>query len=57
MPVSRLLPAPESRELLDLVRDLCVGELLPIAASHEREERFPRDVFRTLGKAGILGLP
>ena len=57
MTVTRLLPTPESRELLDLVRELADGELLPHAASFEREERFPREVFRTLGKAGILGLP
>ena len=57
MPVARLLPTPESAELLDLVRDLADRELLPLAASYEREERFPREVFRTLGKAGILGLP
>ena len=57
MPVDRLLPTPESRELLQLVRELADGELAPVAAAHEREERFPREVFRTLGKAGILGLP
>ena len=57
MPVSRLLPTPEARALTELVRDLADRELLPIAATHEREERFPREVFRTLGKAGILGLP
>jgi len=56
MPVDRLLPSPEARELLDLVRDIADRELLPLAASYEREERFPREVFRTLGKAGILGL-
>jgi len=57
MPVDRLLPTPESRELLDLVRELADAELAPVAAAHEREERFPRELFRTLGKAGILGLP
>ena len=56
MPVDRLLPSPEAHELLDLVRDIADRELLPLAASYEREERFPREVFRTLGKAGILGL-
>ena len=56
MPVDRLLPSAEARELLDLVRDIADRELLPLAASYEREERFPREVFRTLGKAGILGL-
>ncbi len=56
MTVTRLLPTPESRELLGLVCELADGELLPHAASYEREERFPREVFRTLGKAGVLGL-
>jgi len=26
-------------------------------AEHDAEERFPREVFRTLGRAGLLGLP
>ena len=57
MTVARLLPTPEAGELLDLVRDLADRELAPIAAEHERAERFPREVFRVLGRAGILGLP
>ena len=57
MPVDRLLPTSEAGELLALVRDIADAELAPIAAEHERAERFPREVFRTLGKAGILGLP
>ena len=57
MPVDRLLPSPEAYELLGLVRDIADAELAPVASLHEREERFPREVFRTLGKAGILGLP
>jgi len=57
VPVRRLLPTPEAGELLELVRDLADRELAPIAAEHERAERFPREVFRTLGRAGILGLP
>ena len=28
-----------------------------MAAPYEAESRFPREVFRTLGKAGLLGLP
>jgi alkylation response protein AidB-like acyl-CoA dehydrogenase len=55
--VSRLLPTPESADLIALVREIADAELLPVAATHEREERFPREVFRTLGKAGVLGLP
>ena len=57
MTVQRLLPTSEARDLIELVRDLSDRELLPVAAMHEREERFPRQVFRTLGEAGILGLP
>ena len=57
MPVDRLLPSPEARELLGLVRDIADAELAPVASLNEREGRFPREVFRTLGKAGILGLP
>jgi alkylation response protein AidB-like acyl-CoA dehydrogenase len=55
--ISRLLPTPEAYELLDLVRDLADRELAPVAAEHERAERFPREVFRVLGRAGVLGLP
>ncbi|MFC6160927.1 acyl-CoA dehydrogenase family protein [Kribbella jiaozuonensis] len=57
MPVDRLLPTDESVDLLALVRDLCEHELAPHAARAEESETFPRDAFRTLGKAGLLGLP
>jgi len=57
MAVDRLLPTGEAADLIDLVRDLAEAELRPRAAADERDERFPRDVFATLGKAGILGLP
>jgi alkylation response protein AidB-like acyl-CoA dehydrogenase len=57
MTARRLLPTDEATDLLKLVRDLATRELLPRAAEAEREEQFPRDVFRTLGRAGLLGLP
>ncbi|MFF0268915.1 acyl-CoA dehydrogenase family protein [Kribbella sp. NPDC004536] len=57
MAVDRLLPTDESEDLLSLVRDLCEHELAPHAAHAEETETFPRDAFRTLGKAGLLGLP
>jgi alkylation response protein AidB-like acyl-CoA dehydrogenase len=57
MTARRVLPSEEATDLLKLVRDLATRELLPRAASAEREERFPRDVFLTLGRAGLLGLP
>ena len=57
MPASRQLPTEEAVDLLRLVRDLAARELLPLAASAEAEERFPREVFRLLGRTGLLGLP
>jgi alkylation response protein AidB-like acyl-CoA dehydrogenase len=44
-------------DLLALTRELAAAELAPVAASAEREGTFPRQVFRVLGKAGLLGLP
>jgi alkylation response protein AidB-like acyl-CoA dehydrogenase len=43
--------------LFALTRDLATAEVAPKAAAGERESRFPRDIFRTLGGAGLLGLP
>ncbi|MGW6172482.1 acyl-CoA dehydrogenase family protein [Arthrobacter sp. NPDC055138] len=57
MVVQRLLPTEEAQDLLELVRDLAARELIPHAAAAEEAERFPREVFRTLGEAGLLGLP
>jgi alkylation response protein AidB-like acyl-CoA dehydrogenase len=55
--VDRLLPTEEAADLLELVREIGDAELRPRAAADERAERFPRDVFVTLGKAGLLSLP
>src|SRR3954465_14644038 len=55
--VERELPTDEARDLLALTRELADAELAPRAAEYEREERFPRKVFRILGDAGLLGLP
>ncbi|HEX3312161.1 MAG TPA: acyl-CoA dehydrogenase family protein [Streptosporangiaceae bacterium] len=57
MPVDRLLPTEEASDLLDLVREIGDAELLPRVAADEKAGRFPRHVFGTLGKAGLLGLP
>jgi alkylation response protein AidB-like acyl-CoA dehydrogenase len=57
MPVDRLLPTEESYDLLALVRELCEHELTPYAAQAEEAGVFPREAFRKLGKAGLLGLP
>jgi alkylation response protein AidB-like acyl-CoA dehydrogenase len=55
--VDRELPTQEARDLLALTRELADAELAPKASQYEREERFPREVFRVLGDAGLLGLP
>ena len=57
MPVDRELPTREASDLLALTREIADAELAPKAAQYEREERFPREVFRILGEAGLLGLP
>ena len=57
MSARRVLPTAEATDLLKLVRDLATKELLPAAAVAEKNERFDRDAFRMLGRAGILGLP
>jgi alkylation response protein AidB-like acyl-CoA dehydrogenase len=57
VPVDRELPTREAEDLLALTRELADAELAPKAAQYEREERFPREVFRILGDAGLLGLP
>jgi alkylation response protein AidB-like acyl-CoA dehydrogenase len=56
MPVVRSLPTPEAEALLDLTRDLVEHEILPRAGEMEARAEFPRELFRTLGKAGLLGL-
>jgi alkylation response protein AidB-like acyl-CoA dehydrogenase len=56
-PVVRSLPSSEAEALLELTRDLVDGEVAPRAAEHEARGEFPRELFRTLGKAGLLGLP
>jgi alkylation response protein AidB-like acyl-CoA dehydrogenase len=57
VPVDRELPTQEAADLLALTREIADAELAPKAARYEREERFPREVFRLLGDAGLLGLP
>jgi alkylation response protein AidB-like acyl-CoA dehydrogenase len=57
MPTSRVMPTAEATDLIHLVRDLAAKELAPRAAQDEASETFPRDVFTTLGRAGVLGLP
>jgi alkylation response protein AidB-like acyl-CoA dehydrogenase len=55
--VDRILPSAEAHELLGLTRELAGGELSPRVARYEEHGEFPRDVLRTIGGAGLLGLP
>ncbi|MFJ6569339.1 acyl-CoA dehydrogenase family protein [Streptomyces sp. NPDC091292] len=57
MPATRTLPSPEAVDLIELTRELAGKELAPRVAEAEAEEQFPREVFRTLGRAGLLSLP
>jgi alkylation response protein AidB-like acyl-CoA dehydrogenase len=57
MTVQRILPTDEAYDLLDLTRELADRELAPRAAGYEERGEFPRDVLRTLGRSGLLGLP
>lgn len=61
MPVDRLLPTDEGHDLIDLTREICTKELRPRVDDAERSaesgEAFPTEVFRVLGRAGLLSLP
>ncbi len=51
------MPSEEAADLLRLTRDLVNKELFPRVAEAEATETFPREVFRILGRAGLLSLP
>ncbi|MCW2886271.1 MAG: acyl-CoA dehydrogenase domain protein [Streptosporangiaceae bacterium] len=57
MPADRLPPSPEAGELFALTREIVAAELAPRAAAAEEASAFPREVFRLLGRSGLLGLP
>jgi len=57
MPARHVVPTDEAADLLRLVRRICADELAPRAADAEADAAFPRDVFRLLGRTGLLGLP
>lgn len=52
-----MLPTPEAGDLLDLVSEISDRELAPRVAAAEAAAEFPREVFSTLGRAGLLSLP
>ena len=56
MPVDRDAPTAEAGELLALARQFATDELAPRAAEFEERSECPRELFRLLGRAGLLGL-
>jgi alkylation response protein AidB-like acyl-CoA dehydrogenase len=52
-----MLPTPEADELIALVREIADAELAPRADAAEAAGEFPRELIRTLGRSGLLGLP
>ena len=57
MTARRVLPSEEAVDLLRLVRELAAKELAPLVARAEAAAEFPRELFRLLGRTGLLGLP
>ena len=52
-----MLPTEEAHDLLALTEELCDRELAGKADAYEARAEFPREVIRTLGRSGLLGLP
>jgi alkylation response protein AidB-like acyl-CoA dehydrogenase len=57
VPAERSLPTAEAEEIVGLARAVAQEQLAPRAAEAEADAAFPRDVFRTLGELGFLGMP
>jgi alkylation response protein AidB-like acyl-CoA dehydrogenase len=55
--VERDCPDEETRALFELTTELADEVLRPKVDAAERDELFPRDAFRVLGRAGLLALP
>ncbi len=47
----------DARALFELTAEIADNELAPAVAEAERAAVFPRDAFRLIGRAGLLGLP
>ena len=45
MPVDRLLPNDEARDLIALVRDIADKRMAPIASEYEKERKYPEGLF------------
>ncbi len=56
MPVERLLPTQDARDLLALVVEIADKEMGTRVETHERSELYPEGLFGILAEAGLLGL-
>lgn len=54
--VPRSVPSDESRQLLDLTRQIAGDILVPQVDDAESRGEFPRELLRTLGRSGLLSL-
>lgn len=57
MTVERILPTEEAEALLGLTREIADAELASRVNDFEARGEFPRDLLRTLGRAGLLSIP
>ncbi|MRK03222.1 acyl-CoA dehydrogenase [Aeromicrobium sp. S22] len=57
MPAERLMPTEESTDLIELTRSIVAKDLRPVIVDLDARAEFPREIFRTLGRAGLLSLP
>jgi alkylation response protein AidB-like acyl-CoA dehydrogenase len=55
--VARMLPTPEAHDLIELTTELADKELALKVDEFEAKGDFPREIIRTLGRSGLLGLP
>ena len=55
--MDRILPSDDAYDLLELTREIAARELAGRVDDYEARGEFPREVLRTLGRAGLLGLP
>lgn len=57
MTVQRHLLSDDDAAIVELAREVAEGELAPRAGDYEARGQFPREVLKTLGRLGFLGLP
>lgn len=55
--VEREAPSKEAEDLFQLAEDIASRELSPRVAEFEERAECPRELFRLLGRAGLLSLP